>query len=128
MASRLRRRLLVSVVAIMALTLTVFAAWLFLGGGIWRGPVSVVEVELRSPDRLALFVDSCNGDPEVTLLQEIDRQVQVRVVASSTPLRGGDTCLDVVEVQLQEPLRDRAVIDMRSGQVVPVGRVDSSSG
>jgi hypothetical protein len=102
----------------------VFVAWLVLGGGTWRSEVSVVEAELRSPDRLDLHVDSCNGDPEVSRLRETDVDVQVKVVASSTPLRGGEDCLDVVEVQLQEPLGDRVVVDMHSGQSVSVSKVN----
>ena len=101
------------------------------GGGTWRGEVSVVRAELRSPpglklsralarDRLALIVDSCNGDPEVSLLRETDVDVQVKVVASSTPLRGGKDCRDVVEVQLQEPLGGRVVVDKHTGQSVTV--------
>ncbi len=98
----------------------VFAAWLVLWDGVWRSEVSVVEAELRSPDRLVLFVDSCNEDPEVTLLRESDIDVQIKVVASSTPLRGGGDCLDMVEVQLQEPLGDRVVVDKHTGQSVSV--------
>lgn len=113
------------IVAIIALGSLVFVAWLFLFGGIWRSEVSVEEAELRSSDLLALVVASCNGDPEVSLLRETDQQVQVRVVASSTPLRGGGDCLDIVEVQLQEPLNDRVLIDMHSGQSVSVTRVSN---
>ena len=74
------------IVAVVVSGLAFPVAWLFLGGGIWRGEVNVVGAELRSPDRLALIVASCNGDPEVSLLRETDADVQVKVVASSTPL------------------------------------------
>lgn len=114
------------IVAVIVLGLAVFVAWLFLGRGTWRGEVSVVEAELRSPDRLALVVASCQGDPEVSLLRETDRQVQVLVVASSTPFRGGGACQDVVEVQLQDPLGDRVLVDTHSGLSVTVSRVSSS--
>ncbi|MFP3974868.1 MAG: hypothetical protein ACLFVK_01430 [Dehalococcoidia bacterium] len=111
-------------VAVMVLGFTVFVAlfvaWLTLGEGTWRGEVSVANAELRSPDRLALIVCSCNGDPEVSLLRETEVDVQVKVVASSSPLRGGGDCLDVVEVQLQEPLGDRVVVDKHTGQSVSV--------
>ena len=119
------------IVAVVVSGLAFPAAWLFLGGGIWRGEVNVVGAELRSPpglklsralvqDRLVLIVDSCNGDPKVSLLRETDADVQVKVVASSTPLRGGKDCLDVVEVQLQEPLGGRVVVDKHTGQPVTV--------
>jgi hypothetical protein len=116
------------VVAIIVLGSVAFVAWLFLGGGTWRTEVSVIEADLRSANRLALIVDSCNGDPEVSVLRETDQHVQVEVVASSTPFQGGDDCLDVVEVELQEPLKDRTVIDLHSGEEVPVSKIDSLSG
>lgn len=103
------------------------AAWSFLGGGIWRGEVRVVEAALLSPDRLALAVGSCNGDPAVVLLRETDVDVQVKVVASSTPLLGGKDCLDGVVIQLQKPLGSRGVVDKHSGKSVPVRRVNPSS-
>ncbi|MEA1958431.1 MAG: hypothetical protein U9N44_01990, partial [Chloroflexota bacterium] len=59
------------------LGLTVFAAWQILGDGVWRAEVRVVYAELRSPDRLALSVASCNGNPEVSMLLETDVDVQV---------------------------------------------------
>jgi len=106
--------------------LVMIAVWLIFGGGVWRSEVAVHGAELRSTDRLALVVGSCNGAPEVTFLRETDDDVQVGVVASSTPLLGGDDCQDLLEVQLQEPLGDRAVIDKRSGQSVSVTTIDSS--
>ena len=58
------------IVAVVVIGLLVFVAWLFLGlgGYTWRSEVSVVETELRSPDRLTLGVDSSHKDPEVSLL------------------------------------------------------------
>ena len=98
--------------------------WQFFGGGVWRSEVSVVGAELRSPTGLRLVVSSCNGDPEVSLLRETDVDVQVKVVASSTPLTGGGDCQDLIEVQLQEPLGDRVVIDKHTGQSVEVSVVN----
>ncbi|MFA5056208.1 MAG: hypothetical protein WC562_08615 [Dehalococcoidia bacterium] len=104
------------------LGVTVFAAWQLLGG-VWRGEVSIMEASLISPDRLVLFVSSCQGDPEVTLLHETDVDVQVKVIASSTPLKGGLSCQDSIEVQLQQPFGDRVLIDMHKGQLVNVSIV-----
>lgn len=120
------RRLARLVVAILVAGLATFVAWLYFGGGVWRSEVSVMDAELHGTARLALFVASCHGDPVVTVLNEDDNQVRVRVVSSSTPFFGGDTCQDVVEVMLRNPLGDRAVIDLHSGQTVSVTRVDSS--
>ncbi len=101
-----------------------FLVWLLPGGGVWRSEVRVVKAELRSPDRLALIVGSCNGNPEVSLLRETDVDVQVKVRASSTPFRGGMDCLDLVEVRLQEPLGGRVVVDKHTGQSVSVTTVN----
>ena len=97
-----------------------FAVWLNLGGGAWRGEVSVREVLLRYPDRLSLAVASCNGAPRVSLFRETDIDVQVKVIAFSTPFHGGNDCRDVVEVTLREPLGDRVVVDRHTGQIVSV--------
>ncbi len=121
-------RLALLIVAAVALLLAGFLAavlaWDFFGGGVWRSEVSVAEAELRSSQRLVLIVNSCNGDPEVSLLWETDVDVQVKVVASSTPLRGGCDGLDAVEVLLQEPLGDRVVIDKHTGQSVRVSTIN----
>ena len=91
------------------------------GGCKWRTGASVLEAESISPSRLLLIVRSCNQNPEVSQLRETEVDVQVKVLVDIHPfLLGGEDCLDAVEVQLQEPLGDRDVIDKRSGQVVRV--------
>lgn len=100
--------------------------WMNLGGGVWRGEVGVRRAELVSPNRLALIVHSCNGNPVVSLLRETDVDVLVKVVGSSTPLLGGQECLDILEVELQQPLGNRIVVDKHTGQTVPVSIVNSS--
>ena len=99
-----------------------FAVWHNLGGGAWRSEVRVVEAVLLAPKRLELLVASCHGAPRVSL-RETGGEVQVKVVAFSTPLRGGDDCLDSVEVYLREPLGDRSIVDKHTGQVVSVRTV-----
>ena len=114
------------IVAVVLTALLVFVAcflvWSYLGGGAWRNEVSVRTAELRYPDRtdrLTLWVASCNGAPRVSL-HETDVDVQVKVVAFSTPLRGGEDCQDSVDVSLREPLGDRVVVDRHTGQSVNV--------
>ena len=99
---------------------TCLAVWLNLGGGVWRSEVSVIEVRMRSPDRLSLSVASCSGDPKVWYLRETDIDVQVKVRASSTPFHGGCDGRDVVEIRLGKPLGDRDVVDKHTGQTVSV--------
>ena len=119
-------RLVLPIVFVVVIGLLGFVVWLFigLGGYTWRSEVSVLNAELRSPDRLALIVGTCQKDPEVTLLRETDVDVQVKVVASSHPfLRGGLDCQDIIEAQLQTPLRNRIVIDNHTQRVVKVRAV-----
>ncbi len=95
-----------------------FMVWHHLGGGAWRSGVGVMGARLISLGTLSLTVDSCQGAPSVAQLQETDVDVQVRVIAFSTPTRGGTDCLDSVKAYLREPLGNRAVVDMHSGRIV----------
>ena len=115
------------VIAVVLTGLVVFVAcfivWHNLGGGAWRSEVRVIEAHLLDPDRpdrLTLSVASCNGAPRVSSLRKTDANVQVRVIAFSTPFHGGDDCGDGVTVYLREPLGDRVVIDRHTGQIVNV--------
>ena len=117
------------IVAVAVTAVVVFVAcfmvWYHLGGGAWRSEVRVMEAHLLDPDRpdrLSLGVASCNGAPRASF-RKTDVDVQVKVIAFSTPLHGGDDCRDGVDVYLQEPLGDRVVIDMHTGQVVSVRTV-----
>ncbi len=102
---------------------TCFMVWYHLGGAAWRSGVSVIDATLVSPQELDLLVSSCFGAPQV-LLWETDDEVKVKVVAFST-LRGRFLCGEVVTVYLQEPLRDRIVVDKHNGQVVTVWAADA---
>ncbi len=116
---RTRRAVLLVLVGL-ALVAALVVGWRILPGLTVRGEVSVVEAELRDDSLLVLSLDSCNGDPDVSVLEENDDQVRVEAVASSTPFGGGDDCLDVVEVRLQQPLGNRVVVDAHSGDEVSV--------
>lgn len=70
---------------------------------------------------LSIEVPTCNGEPEVTLLEEADDEVRVEVV-SQGQRGGGDDCLDGVQVELDRPLGDRELIDVTSGRTVRVDR------
>ena len=113
-------RLIPVIIAVVVTGLLVFVAcsvlWYHLGGGAWRGGVSVVDVKLAAPDTLILTVNSCHGAPRVSISRETDIDVQVEVIAFSTPLHGGLDCLESVNVYLEEPLGDRVIADLHSGQ------------
>ncbi len=111
-------------IAVAAIGLLVFMVWLFFfigydGGYTWgRNEISVLSARLNAPDRLVLNVNSCNRNPEVSLLRETDVDVQIKVVADAPPPYGGPECDDIVEIQLEEPLGNRDVIDKHTGEVV----------
>ena len=116
---------------VMVTGLVVFAASFCVlysfGGGGWRGAVTVDGATYLYPYGLSLGVGSCLGSPEVSLLRETDVDVQIKVIAFSTPFHGGRSCRDGVVVRLQEPLGDRIVVDGHTGQRVNIREVRPSS-
>lgn len=122
--SRSRRvasvRSVISVGVVLVLGLVVLVAGWLSDGGTQRNAVQVQVAQLLFPDRLRLFVDSCNGDPEVTRVVETAVTVQVRVVAFPHPPSGGEDCRDAVHIQLQDPLGDRALVDLHSEKFVGI--------
>lgn len=85
-----------------------------------RGPVSLEDMEAVASDSpsIRLGVPSCNGDPVLDEIVEDPDVVRLRVV--STVTNPGDACLDSLEVQLDEPLGNRDVVDMTSGAQIPI--------
>ncbi len=77
-----------------------------------RGPQPITGWSVAD-DVLHLWVDTCNGDPEVDVV-ETAQEVTVTVV--STRQNPGDACLDDVSVRLEEPLGDRGLIDGATGR------------
>ncbi len=119
---RLRSTIITVLVTGLVVFVSCFMVWYHLGGGAWRGGVSVREARLDVPDRLILGVGSCNGTPSVSSLKETDVDVQVRVIAFFTPFHGGDDCRDSVTAYLEQPLRSRVVVDKHTGQRVRIVR------
>lgn len=85
-----------------------------------RGPVSLEDMEAVEADSpsISVGVPSCNGDPVLDEIVEEPDVVRLRVV--STVTNPGDACLDSLEVELDEPLGDRDLVDMTSGAQIPV--------
>ncbi len=98
--------------------LVVFFIWQSVGGGLWRGGVEIREARWLTPNTLELIVDSCNANPSLSIHRQDDGSVRLRVVASSTPLKGGDECLDRIEIYLSEPFADSLVIDDHTNRAV----------
>ncbi|GEN81512.1 hypothetical protein [Actinotalea fermentans] len=86
-----------------------------------RGPVAIGEAFVSDGPGLQLTVGSCNGDPEVTVLEQTDTEVRIEVT-STTPAPGwpGADCLDGLELTLDAPLGSRTLIDVTTGDVVGV--------
>ena len=92
------------VVAVLMTSLLVFIAclmvWYHLGGGAWRSGVSIRDIMLDAPDTLILGVESCHGAPRVAMSHETDVDVQVKIIAFSTPLSVRRDFLDDVKASL----------------------------
>ena len=88
-----------------------------------RGPVGIWEAFAADGPVVQLTVGSCNGDPEVTVLEQTETEVRVEVT-STTPAPGwpGADCLDGLELTLDAPLGDRTLVDLTTGDTVTVGR------
>lgn len=87
----------------------------------WRARFPITRAWLSEPDHLRLVVNTCGGHPELDLLREQTQVVVVAVVSTRTfggP--GGMDCQDLVEVQLQEPLGDRRLVDATTGDEIAV--------
>jgi hypothetical protein len=87
-----------------------------------RGPVSLAGSEpfLVLPDELSLDVPSCNGDPELVQLIEDPDAVRLEVATTQVVRGASDGCLDGLQITLEAPLGDRAVVDLVSGAVLVV--------
>lgn len=83
-----------------------------------RSTVEISDARLAAPDTLTLTVQSCNGDPEVTLLTQDDAEVGVQV--TSTVMNPGDGCQDTVEVVLDAPFGTRLLVDLQHPVPEPV--------
>jgi hypothetical protein len=91
-----------------------------------RRGINVMKAELSSGDRerIKLIVNTCHRNPELVFRQETDAELQVMVVDFDAASDNGDICLENVEFNLKEPLGDRIVVDMHTGQLVNVRTVD----
>lgn len=79
--------------------------------------------EAWTEDGVGLQVNaySCNGTPEITVLEETADEVRVEITATvPAPGWGGNDCLDGVTIPLEAPIGDRTVTDLTTGTAVPV--------
>ena len=81
-----------------------------------RTTVPFAEAHDFGGTTVQLIVGSCNGDPEVTALEQTADEVRIEVTSTIPgPGWGGDACLDPLDVVLDAPLGDRALIDLTRG-------------
>lgn len=86
-----------------------------------RTTVPVVEAYAAVGPTLELVPASCNGDPQVTALEETSDAVRVEVTATvPAPGWGGEDCLDAFTIVLEAPLGERTLVDLSTGHVVEV--------
>jgi hypothetical protein len=87
-----------------------------------RGPVSLADWEAAvvAEDTLELMIPSCFGEPELASLEYDDDAVRVEVI--TTVVDEGPACADVLRVELAEPLGDRQVVDVTSGEAMRITR------
>lgn len=85
------------------------------------------DVEIQSATasgdgmNLGLSLNSCNRTYNVAVEEEDVVNVKVTDAKSQSPIRlGGEDCADQFGVTLREPLGDRAVVDMATGDEVEV--------
>ena len=97
--------------------------------GTVRKAVPFGEAYLDGDRTIRMTVSSCNGNPEVTALEQTGTEVRLEVT-STVSAQGwlGPACLDVFEVTLDAPLAGRTLIDLTTGDVVDVVDVASSDG
>lgn len=83
-----------------------------------RRPVTPTAANLASPTEIWVDVPSCHGNPVMDEIEEGDEQVRIRIVTTmSDPRRA---CLDGLSITLDDPLDNRTVIDLVTGQPIDV--------
>lgn len=118
--SSLGRYVITAILAFVLGATVMLLVWQSCGGGVWRGGVEIHKAILVAPNRLELTVASCNGNPRAYHVYRVGEPVRLRVVSSSTPLKGGGDCQDLVEVSLRDPLPNQIIIDDHTGRAVSV--------
>ena len=118
------------VVVLAILGLAVLGMLVLQSGGIkslqeisFHKSVEILEVTVAEPysHQIRVGVASCNFDPELIHKFESENEVEIKMISSWEPFRGGqDDCQDSVIVRLDRPLGARAVIDKHRGRVVDV--------
>ena len=91
-----------------------FFLWLTIGGGAWLGNVEVLEVNRAETGEVFVSVNSCNANPRLSRIENIDGTLVIQAEAFSTPFTGGDTCAD--GIGLGANLRETTLRDATSGE------------
>lgn len=86
-----------------------------------RQAVEVLSGKVQPSGKLTVSVESCQGDPEVSVV-ETDQAVRIEVVATVHAV--GPACADGVAVPLEQPLGDRSLVDAHTGEAVEVVHVN----
>lgn len=90
------------------------------GCGTERVPVEVLYASANSDDVLRVSVNTCQGSPELTSVTETAAAVEVAVASDKQSSGLRPACADHVNVELDEPLGDRDLIDASTGRPVEI--------
>lgn len=81
-------------------------------------PVRILEAAPRGSSTVALALAICNQPFRITT-EESSKQVVITVMRSEPEPADREDCASGAEVELEEPLADRTIIDGSSGQPAP---------
>lgn len=82
-------------------------------------PVTPQGAMLTGEDVLAVYAP-CDIDASIDILEQNDEQVRVRVGTPMDVSESSEGCLEPLVVRLDDPLDNRAVIDLASGEALDV--------
>jgi len=82
-----------------------------------RGPTALGDEYFDTGgSSIGVAVQSCNGEPELTTLEQGADEVRIEVESTTYADGDGDACRDSLTIDLDQPVGDRTVIDLSTGR------------
>ena len=93
----------------------------------WEREVDIDEATFWEPSTLRLAVASCQESPEVVTMRQSGSIVEIKVVIQKSiwPEASGQDCQDPVEIDVEVPFTATEVLDLKSGETIPITRYPS---
>ncbi len=85
-----------------------------------RRELRINRAEVRASDRMVLYVETCNRNPQIIVREESASEVRVMLADYSVEGSPGVVCSESTEYSLRAPLGERALIDAFTGLEVEV--------